>query len=211
MSKWPLLLGVAVLSLGAYLAVHYLKDSYELIPIDATLQEPTKAEQFADWYKFTDPDGQFKVMLPLLPQHASQQVTDPSTGDIHNYSMYVAQTNDEIIYMISLITFPEKRDSSADEQIMRSLVNGMVTANPENKLSSIEPRVFFDKPALDFTITNSRSIIHGRSFIEGQTVYLLTQISNPEIDVESVFNYFVDSFTLENGVIRPLLTNPPQS
>ena len=47
MSKVPLLIGVAVLAVGTYAAIHFLKDSYELIPMNMKLQEPTQAEKFA--------------------------------------------------------------------------------------------------------------------------------------------------------------------
>ena len=115
--------------------------------------------------------------------------------------MYVAQTNDEVIYMVSLITFPEKKDASADEQVMRSLINGMVSANPENKLASVKPATFLDKSALNFEIANSQTIIRGRCFVDDHTVYVLSQISKTSLDTKEAFDQFVDSFTLEKSKV----------
>lgn len=221
MSRAPLILGLAALAVGAYAAIHYLKDSYELIPINTQLQEPSESDQFAEWYSFTDPAGKFTVKLPLLPQQASQQVTDPETGERREYSMYVAQTNDEAIYMISLIAFESKENPSDDEKIMRSLIDGMVKANKGNKLTYIKTIAFLDHSAFNFQITGPQNLIRGRSFMDSNSLYVLTRITRngPNgaemngtngIKGEDAFNYFADSFTLINNNMKPLVPFPPQ-
>lgn len=221
MSRAPIILGLAALAIGAYAAVHYLKDSYELIPINTQPQVLSQSDEFAEWYGFTDPAGKFKVRLPLLPQQASQQVSDPETGERREYSMYVAQTNDETIYMISLITFEPKENLADDEKVVRSLIEGMVKAHEGNKLTYIRPSTFLDHPAFNFEIANASNVILGRSFIDNSTLYVLTRITkngpigtpnngSAGIKGEDAFNYFADSFILINGDVKPLVPFPPQ-
>lgn len=185
---------LAVLFLTIIFSLRFSKDSYKLLPMETS--HPESAGLYGDWYEYSAPNGKFKVQLPLLPQEATQDLTDPTTGLTRNYAMYVAQEADETIFMISLITFPEGSQSFSQEQLLKELMEDMVAANPKNKLSDVRSGTYKTFPSLDFTITNDQTRIFAKEFVKDQTIYVLSVIAKKALDPKMEFEHFVGTFEL---------------
>lgn len=196
MSTKSIVLGIlAVLVVTIVFSLRFSKDSYKLLPMDTT--HPESAGLYGDWYEYSSPDGNFKVQLPLLPQEASQNLTDPTSGVTRNYAMYVAQEANGTIFMISLITFPEGSKAFSQDQLLKDLMEDMVAANPKNKLSDVKPGMYKDFPSMDFTITNDQTKIFAKEFVKDHTIYVLSVISKNDADRRVEFDHFVESFQLQ--------------
>jgi len=180
-----------------FLSTYYFKDSYELLPINTKLSEKTLPPD-QSWFNYDAPGGEFNVSLPLLPQTATQYLTDPKTGDVKHYEMYIAQNSDGTIYMISLITLPKVLDESEKPLILNQLMNDMVSANKGNKLRSSKSAVYDGMTSIDFIIDKEEHVIEAREFINGKTIYVLTTISKNENKDKTHFKYFIDSFKLKS-------------
>jgi hypothetical protein len=197
------MIGATVLLVVAALAffwVKFYKDSYDLLPIN-TKKEVLPEQRdpaYADWYEFTAPADEFKVSLPLLPQQATQQVSDPTTKEERNYDIYAAQKADGTIFMISRIAFPNKPKEVSTEDLMKDVMNDMATANPKNKLLDVKKGEFDGAPANDFTIENDVTTIYARAFARGRTIYILSMISKNEHKNKNEFDHFIKSFGLKN-------------
>src|SRR5690348_17259473 len=59
---------------------------------------------YENWKEFTSQTGNFKVLLPILPQHATDKILDPQTKETRKYDMYVAANDAGTVFMISAIT-----------------------------------------------------------------------------------------------------------
>lgn len=180
--------------LAAIISAYYSKDAYEVLPINTALNEEPMLKE--SWFNYDAPGGQFKVSLPLLPQTATQNLTDPKTDQIKHYEMYVAQTDAGNIYMISLINLPDELDENANLLILNQIMNDMVAANPGNKLEKSKTGKYHELTSLDFTIQNDQTTIEAKEFVKGKTIYLLSTISKKDNKEKTHFNYFVNSFKL---------------
>lgn len=204
MSRFAFFLVIVIIALLSFLAVNALKSSYKILPIQAA----KKVDQvpFSDWHKFESSDDNFTVKLPVVPQHASQTITDPKTKQLRVYDMYVAQKEDGTIFMVSLIKFHDL-GTQLDESLQKTIVNDMVASNPQNQLKNMQIVDFQNHKALDFSIENSALTILGKTFINNNILYLLTTIFNNDALDARDFEYFVNSFSLgessSNSFVNP--------
>lgn len=180
----------AIVVLG-FLGIMFLKDSYMLLPIKST---PIDTSPFANWRDYQAPGGKFRVMLPTTPQRAEQTTRDPRTKELRHYDMYVAQENDGSTYMISIIKFPENKQSP--EEIQKTIVNDLMAANPANQLKNMKVGQFKQFKTLDFEISNPDTTINGMTFMEGNTLYLLGTIARNSALNPAEYQYFIKSFDL---------------
>lgn len=186
---------IALLAIALYTGFNwFVKDAWKAFPSGPTME--AKLSPRAAWQDFTPPTGKFKVSLPLLPQHATESVTDPLTKSSRDYEMYVSQEADGTIYMISSIQFRNKRDLIDSEGLLKATVSDMMKANPDNTLVKSQSTVFNGFPAQEFVIQNPQMTLEGRAFIDQQTLYILTTIENGKNYKPDDFNYFIKSFQL---------------
>lgn len=179
-----------------FIGLGNIKDSYKLLPIDAS-KEGAGTTKFSSWKDFHSPDQKFSVMMPAYPQNAKQSMKDPKTKEIRKYDMYVAEKEDGSLFMISLIQFPESKETP--EYIQKSVVNDLLASNPQNQLKSMKIGDYKGKKTLDFSITNNEMTVEGMAFSDGDTLYLLSAIFKNNSYNPEEFKYFVSSFDLTPG------------
>lgn len=178
-----------------FLGMLFLKDSYKLLPISASSEgAPT---QFSGWRDFTSPDKKFTVMFPGLPQNAKQTTRDAKTQELRNYNMYVAEKGDGSIFMISLIQFPDSKQ--APEIIQKSVVNDLLAANPANQLKTMKIGDYKGIRTLDFTIENNEMTIDGMTFVQGDTLFMLSSLFRNGSYHPEEYQFFLKSFDLNTG------------
>ena len=76
--------------------------------------------------------------------------------------------------MVSLIRFLDSQESP--EILQKTVVNDLMAANPVNQLKNMQMGEFQNLQTLDFTIENNLMSIDGRTFMNGDTLYLLTGV-----------------------------------
>lgn len=196
MSRFTFILVLLLIILFGFLAINGLKSSYKILPI----QESKAVDQvpFSDWHRFVSNEDQFSVKLPVMPQHADQSIHDPITNKKRLYDMYVAQTDEGTIYMISLIKFQDPMQAN-DDFLQRTIINDMIASNPKNQLKDIQVGQFQNQQASTFKIENDLTIVLGKTFVDNKILYLLTAIFDKENFNSEDFDYFINSFQLHSN------------
>lgn len=183
------LFGTAFLVLMV-LSVLYLKQSYRVLPIEGS--DPSLVSAFTDWYAFKAPTGSFEAKFPTMPQRGTQTVKDPKTGTDRNYEMYISEKGNGTVFMISLIEFPETTEPM--ETLKKTIINDLLISNPQNQLKNMQIGTYKLFKTIDFVISNPTTTIDGRTFSDGNTVYLLTVIFNNSYLDQKEYDYFINSF-----------------
>ena len=172
------------------LSVIFFKDSYRVLPIGNS--DPRLMSQFADWQEFDSPKEGFKALFPTMPQHASQTVRDPKTDQVRNYDMYVSERSNGTIFMVSVIEFPGYTGSLED--LKKTIINDLLVSNPQNQLKSMKVGMYQLFPTIDFVITNPMTTIDGRTFSDGNVIYLLSGIFTNAFLNQEEYDHFINSF-----------------
>ncbi|ADI38439.1 putative uncharacterized protein [Waddlia chondrophila 2032/99] len=198
MIKYAALFVIVALIVLSVFTFQFSKDSYKILPLENS--DPAKVDlekyNFQNWKEYHSPTEKFKVMLPTIPQQATENIKDPKTGENKNYDMYVSERLDGTIFMISLITFEKMPNHREAERLLGIMMDDMLRSNPSNKLDFKSFGIYHENPALDFAISNDNVNINAKTFMIGKTMYVLTRVSPSEQADPSEFNFFVNSFEL---------------
>ena len=149
-----------------------------------------------EWHEFTAPSGQFKVLLPALPQHAADVFNDPKTKKMHKYNMYFSKKENGSIFMISLITFLDQTSQKNDKQLLIDVVQNMLVIDSTKKVVSMKDGKYLDYQSLDFSIENGTAKLNGRAFFIDNTLFILSSVSEIENYSNTEFEFFINSFRL---------------
>ena len=197
MSRILLIVVIFIVLLASYLVIRYAKESYKILPVqeeEAAFDEETT--QLQDWHEFTAPGEKFKVLLPVLPQHVTQNVNDPRTQEVRKYDMYVSEKANLTIFMISLITYPEVDTESEIDQVLSNVFNDMMASNPNNQILSMKKGQYENYPAIDFSLGNDEFHIDTKSFLANRVLYVLTSVAKNENYNPKEYMFFINSFEI---------------
>jgi len=157
---------------------------------------------FQLWHEFASPTEQFKVLLPSLPQHATDKIADPKTKEPLQYDMYVSEEEDGTLFMISVITMKEGTKAKIDENLLTTVMNDILASTPQGKLKKMKLVTYKGHPAIDFSIENGQVIIDGKAFLVDQTLFALTSVAKIELYQKQKFDFFVNSFSTNTKKIE---------
>ena len=199
MSKISAILVTLAIIFICILGFRMMKDSYKILPINEKQPTNLTAFDFQNWHEFSAPSGTFKVLLPSLPQRATENVDDPKTQEKRKYDMYVAEQDNGTIFMISLISFPDLVSREEEYEILKQIMNDMIASNQSNKLNTMEEGEYKGHPSIDFSIENGELTIDAKSFIVNEILYVLTRIVKSKNYTRDEFLFFINSFELIPG------------
>jgi len=169
-----------------------LKKAYKFLPgsTSGILTFP----QFAGWIPYSPPTQQFTVDLPLVPQYAQQTVQSPNSNGTQTYDMYVSQTHNQEIYLITLITF--STEIANQPLTLRSIVDEIFNKDHNNRLISFSNTPFQNNTGVEFHFEATSNQTQGIAFILNQRVYLLAYISEKGNFRQDNYQHFISSFKL---------------
>ncbi len=159
---------------------------------------PVPAAEY-NWLEYTSPTKSFKVKFPTLPQTTSKVFTDPNTNQKRLYEMHVSQMGDGTVFMVSTITFPEKKANADDDELLAAVASDMITSNPKNVMIKTEKGTFQGHHALTFSLNGDNVKIYVKTFVVGNIIYILTEISPEVLAEHSEYDFFTNSFELISG------------
>lgn len=154
---------------------------------------------FQNWQEFTAPGEKFRVLLPTLPQHAVDKVKSASENLERKYDMYVAEKSDGSVFMINLITFLNPQESKDPEKLLRSMMEDMLASNKDNQLIQMNATQYLNHPALDYSYENKDTRVDAKTFVDKQTLYMLSRVVKRSNYNKEEFDFFVNSFELVNN------------
>lgn len=162
---------------------------------DRVISQP-QIPNMLTWREFMAPSGKFKAIFPTLPQRAGQTLEDPKTKEQRQYDMYVSEGENGNLFMISIIRMLDKPNAKINETVMSSVINELLTANPDSKINKMEISKYKDYPSMNFSIAGNQVNIDGKAFLAGNTLYVLTYAAKPNNYKPNEFDYFLSSFQL---------------
>lgn len=154
-----------------------------------------------DWKEFSPANGKFKVLLPALPQHASDSVPLASGNGSIKYDMYLSQEKNGTTFMISLIEYPKDFDTSKSSDLLDSVMNQLMAGNPNNRLRNVAKGSYHTYPSLDFAIENNDVFVRSKTFMMGKTLFVLTLVDRNLNDIDAQFVKFINSFALQEVAV----------
>ncbi len=173
-----------------------MQDTYKILPMNAP--KKLKFEKFETWVEYTPPTEKFTVMVPVRPQHASERLVDPTTRQLRVYNMYVSESLDGTAFMISLINFPDLDAATVNkDHLMSRAMHDMVSSNKKNELVDLEKGFFKGFNSFDFKIQNPINVIQTKTFVDGNTMFVLSTITREQEDKSEEYDYFIESFKLK--------------
>lgn len=196
MSKIWWIIGLTALAIAGFFIFNYSRGFDSTASLHPELKEYAES-QFQNWHEFAAPLAKFKVLVPVLPQHGTDTLNDPKTKETRKYDIYVSEKDDGTIFMISMITMMND-EAKLDENTLKTVMNDILAASPNNKLKIMKMGTYKQYPALDFSIESDQVNIDGKAFLVGNTLYLLTSVAKMINYKKQEFDFFVNSFQLSN-------------
>jgi len=180
---------------GSYFFVSHIKDSYKILPMDMNGED--MSGEFDDtWFTYQDPDGRFKVLLPIIPQYAKETMNDPNIDQKRVYDMYVAERGDGTTFMITLITFETAPGKDKEKALLKTIADEMMASNSSNQFEEIEYISKNGGEILDFTIQNPTTQIHANAFLKGKVIVVLATLVKDPGRQSVDFDKFAESFEM---------------
>ena len=172
----------------------YAKQSYKIFPVTEMRARDESASPYLEWQKYTPPSKAFTVMMPLIPQHATEKITDKNTGAVRLYNMYVAEKANGTIFMVNLITFVDGIKEEEGLKILKSLMEEIIGSGKDIQVLSAEEKTFKQLPSLHFSYTRENREIDTILFRNKNIIYMLSSVGNTEHFNPKDFAFFAESF-----------------
>jgi len=149
------------------------------------------------WREYVAPFGQFKVLMPSRPHHATDLVNVPDSKEVRKYEIYLANKDDGTLYSINLITFPEDNKEKFDDIFLQKVVTELLTSNANNTIRNMKMVPFRDGKAIEFSVDTANTALNGKAFLQGKTLYVLstTSVNKDNLNPQE-FDFFINSFQL---------------
>ena len=196
---WITIACLAILLLGMFYFMPYLKNAYKALPGTESISADTEnSENFSTWKKFAPQSGLFKVMLPDTPQYAKDLVAIPGSDKKRRYDMYASEKINGTLFLISVITYPQDVDTSLTDDILRQTLDELMKSHPDNRLSNFKNNLFKTHQTLDFSLNNGEIQVEGKILMVDKTVYVLSYITRNDNFDPKEYHHFMDSFELLN-------------
>ena len=208
MTRW---ISLAILILNVVLAFVFMYTPRQPQLQDSAAQnEIAQQTNFTKWHEFSAPLGQFKVLLPNIPHHATEAYRELKSNEMRQYDLFVSSKEDGTLYTVYLISFPEKKNFKPDIDYLKSFIQEMLKSNSNNKIKSIKSVPYKKGTAVDFIVENQDATIEGKAFFKDNTVYVLSTTSKNENRNKKEFDFFINSFELGTKQPQPQLqpSNP---
>ncbi len=184
---------ILLLLLGA--TIYLLTQSKEAYKVLPDINQQMKVDPYGLWRKFDDPNYQFSVAFPVVPQHATDHVKDPATKQVRQYDMYVASQPDGALFLIRIVSYP-KNVKLTHTDLMNSINYDLIQAHEGNQLLSSSDTTFDGRNAVKFTIASDPTQIEGLAFAEGTNLYLIAAMASKDLFNAADYEHFINSFHL---------------
>lgn len=210
MSRTLTLLAALLVVIAASLIIRHQTSDLHTLPSVKEVNE-TSIDQnsfnFHEWREFSFEHGNFKVLLPALPQHVSDTFIDPTTHKPLRYETYTTAADNGAAFMINAIIFSTPGEAEAREESLKAIVNEMLDRNKENKLNEMQMSTFRGVPALNFSFSSGDVLVEGKVFAHQNTIYILSMIKRKDVFNQKELDFFVNSFYFKDEKEKETPTN----
>lgn len=188
-----ILLVIAVLVLG-WLFFFNRSDTHQALK-EGTVSS-SASPNYASWHDYKAPKGQFRALLPNLPQHAANTKIDEESQESRDYEMYLAEDDQGAAFSINTITFTDKPKEALNDAFLEKTINDMLSSSAAGSEKSIKLVPYKKGKAVVFSVENEKGFMVGKAFFVGKTLYVLTSINTQENKKPQDIEFFFNSFEL---------------
>ena len=136
------------------------------------------------------------MKFPKSPDHLSEKMRLSQEGFDLKYDAYISAADQQTIYLLLIVQYPEFVDESYAKTSLESFLNGVLTHNPQNQLIFADLTLVDGHEALDFFIRTGGVYFKGRALMVKNSLYLMAMECEVQNYDESSYNTFVNSFKL---------------
>lgn len=155
-------------------------------------------QQASDWKSFTSTQGNFSIVFPTEPQEIDQKIDIPKTELSIQYQTYLSEPHDNVVYVVSVWTYPPEIDMSRPEVNLQDGFGGMLSALPGSEVISMEMKDFQGFKGLEFLVKSEDIYFQGMLILANNTLYQVFAVYK-ESEKELVdYQKFIGSFTFLN-------------
>lgn len=198
---------VVVLLLGGYLATQYITRNAEKITGFTPSEIKFLSSDTTKWIPFTCPQGNFTVFFPGTPIKSNTiNTTDIGDIEITTYSVESNSMDEEnLVFGVGYSVYPaDFMDQYGDEGRTIDLIfDGAVTGTINNADANLISSYFipfgeFQGRAVRAELNSGDLILSAHFYLVHNTMYCIQSISKSTDTTNQAFNFFVNSFHLEN-------------
>ena len=151
------------------------------------------------WERFYSVEGKCEVLFPNKPEHMRQIIPIKDLNSYMNYDVYLSTLDDEsTLCMMIIVDFPTKIESDKELQSLEGFLNGILNHKEEKKLISADFTTFNELNVLDFVVESQNRYFKGRTLISGSKMYLIAMENDSHLDLDKIFNKYIESFHLKD-------------
>lgn len=151
------------------------------------------------WEKLYSIEGECEISFPNKPHHMKQVVPVQDLNAFMNYDIYMSFVDDEnSICMMIVVDFPTEIDITKEKQSLEGFINGVINYKEDKKLLYANFSEFNQLNALDFLLESDNRFFKGKAIIADSKLYLIAMEYNSNLDLDKIFNKYIESFNLKN-------------
>lgn len=209
MSRTLSLILALLVIIGALFAIRLFNDkSPAIAPIKNDIPPSSQVSTsndvgFHKWREFSSQSGRFKVLLPALPQHVTDSVTDPETKEVRLHDTYVSADPQGLGFMISAIHLPKPVEPQKIESKLKEIVSDILARNKDNQLLKMNFEGPQNNRSLNFVLTNGDINVEGKVFVHDNVFYVLSMVNRADSFNQSEFDFFINSFDIQKESQTP--------
>lgn len=150
---------------------------------------------FASWLEVT-PDGRlFTAKFPAAPQLSTNKVPIQDTDLSIIQELHVAKDEQDNAYFAVTFVYPRPFDVDDPQGVLKTVLDGMVTALPGAQLADSSAADYQGRPALEFMIKDPNQLItQGKLFFRERVLYQVMVTYEEGSLEEAAYLYFLKSF-----------------
>ncbi len=174
--------GLALVLVAVLLFFYNIKSSWEVLPVYPPLEMP--GSSFQDWHLFPDPNKEFQISFPTLPQHIAKD------GPGYHDEIYAAQKPDQSYLMLVARKFTDPTALNNSDKALKEHVDKAVESSKANN----QVVNFKGQKAIKFHSSKDNVEISGLAFKRDHTIYTLMRVGRTNDNGEKDFEHFANSF-----------------
>ncbi len=176
--------------------------------LSAEVNEVIPAEEMkqVEWQLFTSTEGNFTIQLPTEPQIVDQKIEIPKTDLLIRYQTYLSEPHENVVYVVSVWTYPPEIDMSRPEVNLQDGFGGMLAALPDAEVKSMRQFEVEGADALEFLVKSDTILFQGQLILSGNTLYQVFAVYQEQEADRVQYQKFIDSF---HFLQKPVMQSVP--
>jgi len=162
----------------------------------------------SSWKSFTSTQGNFTIDLPSEPQEIEQKIDIPKTDLSIQYMTYLSEPQDNVVYVVSVWTYPPEIDMDRPDINLQDGFGGMLSALPGAEVLFMQMKEVQGFQALEFTVKSEEIYFRGMLLLAHNTLYQIFTVykegdKKEHEEMDQNYQHFMGSLRLLHADASP--------